>query len=751
MKTKLISIKTLSFLVPLLMNNLTHAQNIVKNPSFEDGPAVCTPTPANPYASMPPYLAFNYADNWTGEVFSFAGIINGTNTGTVRMNNATCSFGQFLGGISTPYGSRGINITYLQDLANSEGSKAIGQFTTGTITQGTYKICLAAIGSPNLPFPNNLPYAAPNGRHTIQIVLLNSSSGTERLIGEYHVPENTGSQSWQNYGGAFTISASESGKYDRVYLRLKAMPDSEFPFRTPQGRYYESVYIDNLIIGNISTTGSPCSNDYDLAAFDNDGDVGAEPYIPLPPYTDIWSGRDIWNRTTKNGLSITNENPGYTSDSKKYNVMRFRVRNIGLSPSQPSYAKLYWTMGATGETWDTNTSPVSPSSSSALNAWDGSKCIVNPSNNNCVVAGGELKGASNQFNPNAQAYVPGKGFPIPVLQPGEEYIIDAQWRPVDPAKYGKADIIKNPMICFLGRIVDSNDPMFGEYATDVSNNPQLHPFRNNIKNNNNVVTYNTETIALKSGEGFPGTIFVNNPELEPKKVDVKIAEQMMTGNPFNSIGGRFNLILDDILWDKWINGGSSANGIEISNWDHHELLVTNSSIARLNNILLEPGEHRAIQLYFSLPTPTDVVNNYHYSVTQHLNESSDEEYGSVCNFLVSVNGPQQEEGEEIYGNSSDEPINTQQEAVSVFGEEMKLYPNPASDITTLDFTLNQNTELNIDILDTFGKKVKTVISSEKIDKGKQSIKIDMSDLNTGIYRVVIQSSSENRLLNLMKQ
>lgn len=739
MKTKLISIKTLSFLVPLLMNNLTHAQNIVKNPGFEDGPVLCDPN--GPLGLGSYDLARGPVNDWTGTVKPASYYPYGT--GRISKNNAGCSHAQFPNNMTTPYGEKAVWLKLTHYLTGVEECTAIGKFTTGTITAGRYKISLAAIGYPNIPY-------VPHDKHTLQVVLVQKSTGQEKLISEFYIPKNNGTQPWKEYGNSFNIYNNESGKYDEVHLRLKTFSVSDIIPNGGLSYYMQCIFADNLIIGPADTTTTPSGN-YNLAAFDNDGDVGAEPYIPLPPYTDIWSGRDIWNRTTKNGLSITNENPGYSSDSKKYNVMRFRVRNIGLSPSQPSYAKLYWTMGATGETWDTNTSPVSPSSSSALNAWDGSKCIVNPSNNNCVVAGGELKGASNQFNPNAQAYVPGKGFPIPVLQPGEEYIIDAQWRPVDPAKYGKADIIKNPMICFLGRIVDSNDPMFGEYATDVSNNPQLYPFRNNIKNNNNVVTYNTETIALKSGEGFPGTIFVNNPELEPKKVDVKIAEQMMTGNPFNSIGGRFNLILDDILWDKWINGGSSANGIEISNWDHHELLVTNSSIARLNNILLEPGEHRAIQLYFSLPTPTDVVNNYHYSVTQHLNESPDEEYGSVCNFRVSVNGPQQEEGEEIYGNSSDEPINTQQEAVSVFGEEMKLYPNPASDITTLDFTLNQNTELNIDILDTFGKKVKTVISSEKIDKGKQSIKIDMSDLNTGIYRVVIQSSSENRLLNLMKQ
>jgi len=742
MKTKLISIKTLSFLLPLLMNNLTHAQNIVKNPSFEDGPVLCTPTPnQGPYGPGPFYLAEGYVNHWTG-INPFKSNTYPMDTGMIFQNASTCLFAQFSPGISANHGNRAIGLFLERSATSNYDSRAIGEFTTGTIKQGTYKICLASVGYIYL---NRLSRPEPNNTNTLQVFLVKEGTTIEKLISEFNIPSNiSGTLPWINYGNSFKISEAEAETYDRVLLKLK-------PAKNNISDYSEGVYIDNLIIGLVNSTTSPCDGNYDLAAFDNDGDVGAEPYFPIAPNDDIWSGRDIWNRTTKNGLSITNENPGYSSDSKKYNVMRFRVRNIGLSPSQPSYAKLYWTMGATGETWDTNTSPVSPSSSSALNAWDGSKCIVNPSNNNCVVAGGELKGASNQFNPNAQAYVPGKGFPIPVLQPGEEYIIDAQWRPVDPAKYGKADIIKNPMICFLGRIVDSNDPMFGEYATDVSNNPQLHPFRNNIKNNNNVVTYNTETIALKSGEGFPGTIFVNNPGLEPKKVDVQIAEQMITGNPFNSIGGRFNLILDDILWDKWVNGGSSANGIEISNWDHHELLVTNSSIARLNNILLEPGEHRAIQLYFSLPAPTDVVNNYLYSVTQHLTESPDEEFGSVCNFLVSINAPQQEEGEEIYGNSSDGSVDTAPEAASVFGDEMKLYPNPTSDVTTLDFTLIQNTEVSIDILDTFGKTTKTVLSSEKLDKGRQSVKIDTSDLNMGIYRVIIHSSSENRLINLIKK
>jgi hypothetical protein len=68
-------------------------------------------------------------------------------------------------------------------------------------------------------------------------------------------------------------------------------------------------------------------------------------------------------------------------------------------------------------------------------------------------------------------YVPGYGFKIPALAPGEEYIIDPKWHPVNPSIYGaNADNV----ICFLGRINDPNDPMHNE---------QVEPIEPNVLNN----------------------------------------------------------------------------------------------------------------------------------------------------------------------------------------------------------------------------------------------------------------------------
>lgn len=57
-----------------------YGQYIVKNPSFEDGLALCGPSDSN----TPFYLHQGNAYDWTREVFSYVGLLNGTNTGIAR-------------------------------------------------------------------------------------------------------------------------------------------------------------------------------------------------------------------------------------------------------------------------------------------------------------------------------------------------------------------------------------------------------------------------------------------------------------------------------------------------------------------------------------------------------------------------------------------------------------------------------------------------------------------------------------------
>ncbi|MDR6920836.1 T9SS type A sorting domain-containing protein [Chryseobacterium sp. 2987] len=485
---------------------------------------------------------------------------------------------------------------------------------------------------------------------------------------------------------------------------------------------------------------------WDLAAFDNAADTGAEPYVPAPGNEIIWESNDIWNRKTANGLSVTHENPGYSSDPSKFNVMRFRIRNLGCVASTESRVRLYWTIGATGESWDNNAVPVNPPSPTALNSWDGSKCIVNPQTNACVPAGGEIKARSLVFNSNAPDYDSSSstpGFIIPPLQPGQEIIIDAKWQPVNPSLFGDPNVISNPVLCFLGRIVDVNDPMFSELPASTTN-----MMGDNVKNNNNVVTRNTSLVPLGGLEGsyykFDSSIFIGNPSSEQTDFMVRFDRVGVNDNNFAKIG-RIKIKLDDRLWEKWMSAGSEGSGIEILNAEKRELTVTNFENVQLNNIMLEAGEYRAIKFTFELKEPTDVIQDYQYAVSQVAAEKPDQQYGSVCIFNVKINHTQ-ENGEFIYdeaGKSGTGNTNN-----SNF-KRITVSPNPSSDFAKLDFELLQDSQLNIQVFDMLGKEIKSIERNKNFNKGLNNVKFSTSELPNGNYFIVITASGEKRSLQLI--
>jgi len=221
-----------------------YMQNIVKNPSFEDGLPLCTPTPnQGPYGPGPFYLAQGYVDSWTGINPSKPGTYP-MNTGDVMQNGPTCTFAQFSPGITANDGNRAIGL-YLESSATSNyDSRAIGEFKTGTIQNGTYKISLASLGYMYL---NRINRPEPNGRNTLQVYLVKQGATNEKLISEFNIPQNTsGTLPWVAYNSTFSVSFLESGVYDRVLLRLK--PAANFT------NYSEGVFIDNLNIQRMVVT-----------------------------------------------------------------------------------------------------------------------------------------------------------------------------------------------------------------------------------------------------------------------------------------------------------------------------------------------------------------------------------------------------------------------------------------------------------------------------------------------------------------
>ncbi|WBV60125.1 T9SS type A sorting domain-containing protein [Chryseobacterium camelliae] len=675
------------------------------------------------YGILPQQTLINYAENNPSDVELY----EDTNTGNMKLawgDNAglkICKLDQngnlldystpFIQGVGKVHGIEFINYNKI----------LIAQNNSNVANKGIAIINTAGI----LPTSNFISNTEPYYNSYIE----------KAVDGNFYVSkENIISNTVQGYKLA-SISPTSQSVTEVSNLVIPTMEESSLTRLLP----------DQIDFENYSTA----NYRWDLAAFDNFFDTGEEPYVPTQGNETIWSSNDIWNRKSSNGLSLSHENPGYSSDPAKWNVMRFRIRNIGCEASQESRVRLYWTMGATGESWDNNVTPLSPPSSTALNSWDGSKCIMTPITNNCIPAGGEISMRSTVFNSNAPEYdninpnTP--GFIIPPLQPGQEIIIDAKWQPVEPSLFGDPNIISNPVICFLGRIDDANDPMYLEIPASTMNT-----LRDNVRNNNNIVTRNTALVPLGIFEGmyyqFGGSIFIGNYMSQEEVFNINLNKISGSGTNFENIG-RIKINLDDILWNKWVEAGNEGEGVEISDHDKHEIRITNFDHAQLNNITLSPGEYRAIKFSFELKQPTDVVQDYVYSVSQSLINNIDQNYGSVCNFNVTIN-QSIEKGEPIY-ESANKPASLDNITNSNLTEAFKISPNPSSDFAKLDFDLLKANNLTIQIFDINGKMVKMVENNKLFESGLNTVTFSTIELLNGNYFVVVFSNNERKSIQLI--
>lgn len=484
---------------------------------------------------------------------------------------------------------------------------------------------------------------------------------------------------------------------------------------------YEGSFLPDQVDDENYYAGMTTNLSSDLAAFDSNLDIGIEPN-PSASLGPVYLSNDIWNRATNDGgLNITPENPGYGGPG--YNVMRFRVHNIGCVASLPSYAKLYWSIASTGQAWP--------------ESWTNNGIPINGS---AQASGNELTIPYLGFNPSNQ-YVPGQGFAIPALAPGEEYIIDAKWQPVDPNAWGLNIFNNYSHICFLGRITDPNQPMYNE-------NPGPYaPTGPNIINNNNIVTRNATLVQLNGVFTLGvGGFFIGNYFDSVRNFDLRFERVHGSAILFETVG-RITVKLDNRIWDRWKATGLKSEGIEILDYNTHEILITDSQKAILKDVRLDPKEYLPVVFNFKLEnTGVATTENYNFAVSQYPTDKPDEQYGSVCHFLVSING-ESKDGE-IFCDEGCKEENKTPDNISVFDGSIKFSPNPVSDMAIVDFTLKEDAKIAVKVVDYYGKQIKAIPAGFRL-KGANKIKFSTSDLINGIYILNINTGSESKSLQFI--
>jgi hypothetical protein len=68
--------------------------------------------------------------------------------------------------------------------------------------------------------------------------------------------------------------------------------------------------------------------------------------------------------------------------------------------------------------------------------------------------------------------------------------------------------------------------------------------------------------------------------------------------------------------------------------------------------------------------------------------------------------------------------------------DMTVYPNPASNDANISFELVKDSKTRIELRDESGNLVKT-LKDQNYDSGKVSTRMDLSDIQTGVYYIVI--------------
>lgn len=317
--------------------------------------------------------------------------------------------------------------------------------------------------------------------------------------------------------------------------------------------------------------------------FETVRDIGVEPN--LDPIT--WESPDIWIRNDNLGLTTDEmQNPEYI-----YNVPRkvhVRVRNKGcVNSTGTEVLKLYWAKAGTYQNWP------SP--------WDGV-----PLGSPAIQMGGLVGSVT-----------------LPVINQGNQKIVEFNWLMPDPSQFGfpefdanNDNILDSWHFCLLARIESANDP---DGVTLPGNN-----MTNILQGSNNFVMRNFHIIKIIHGASvnvqdklYNGTIGLGNANHNADIYDFQLEAPttFQFPNPITSESD-VTITLGESTWTKWDQGGRQGNSIEILDEGTRTLRVLSDN-ATLENLSYDSSEVTAMNIAFNFLTEELSTNtNYNYRVIQ---------------------------------------------------------------------------------------------------------------------------------------
>tara|TARA_Y100000590_G_C15316878_1_gene862381 strand:+ start:28 stop:675 length:648 start_codon:yes stop_codon:yes gene_type:complete len=187
-------------------------------------------------------------------------------------------------------------------------------------------------------------------------------------------------------------------------------------------------------------------------------------------------------------------------------------------------------------------------------------------------------------------------------------------------------------------------------------------------------------------------------------------------------------IYDDTIDFKIINNG----------WmnDEYEIFITND-----NN-----------EIYYSLLNIQSYTSqNININVSE-LNLQSELESNQLINIIFSIYSKNLNFSKNYNVNLL---INDSELNSDITSDEYTLsqnFPNPFNPNTTINFSIPETNYLSMNLIDIRGRIVKNIFNDKYYSIGEHSVKINISDLNTGIYFIQLISDKKTliRKITLIK-
>ena len=79
---------------------------------------------------------------------------------------------------------------------------------------------------------------------------------------------------------------------------------------------------------------------------------------------------------------------------------------------------------------------------------------------------------------------------------------------------------------------------------------------------------------------------------------------------------------------------------------------------------------------------------------------------------------------------------------------LKVYPNPVNDDAVLDFYSEKEQTITVNILNVKGNKLDAIYRNATV--GLNSLKINMNQLNKGVYVIQVVTGNDIRSVNVVK-